>query len=270
MSSYICSNISELKKKHYVRKATISTDYWFDFTLNKLMNYRRKYGDDLCLIINGSDKEDTAYILPFSHVKSFFSDDFLDNRARWIGYVKKNILRISAFGKGKSMSISEYYNSFELLHSENDRRDTLIKEPTSLEFEIEDIELSHLKEVINYFNEKYENTIPVKRIVISEQVARPGLISDYLKNLLNYKCQICGVIGFQQRNNSLYAETHHIMELHNLIKGSYCSDNIIVVCPTCHKKLHYAEVIYEIISPKEIAITINKDKYLLKRNFLSN
>lgn len=269
MSSYIEEHIESLKKRHYIRKATVSTNYWFDFTDSVLLSYKKEYGNNFCLVIHGSIIDNNDYILPYQEVQSFFSEDFLDDRLRWIGYVKGNILRISARGKGKSMIISKFYNAFDLLHSESVVSDLLVKEPTSLQLEIDDIELDHLKEAIKFFNSKYESVVPVKRIVISEQIARPGLISDYLKNLLDYNCQICDVKGFHQRNNSLYAETHHIMELHELIRGSYCSDNIIVVCPTCHKKLHYAEVNYNIDLKNEIVITINGDKHNLRRNILT-
>ncbi|HEY5615611.1 MAG TPA: HNH endonuclease, partial [Bacteroidota bacterium] len=201
--------------------------------------------------------------------KAFFSDDLLDHRMRWIGYVSKNILRIATSGRGKSLSVSKYYNAFDLLHTDSDSTSYTVKEPDLIKYEVEEVALNDLKQTIKAFNDKYNNVVPVKRIVVSEQVARPGLISDYLKSLLKYTCQICKQKGFRQQNRSLYAEAHHIMELHKLIPGSYCSDNMIIVCPTCHKKLHYATVHYRLITPELYEIDINGQQHQVMRNVLT-
>jgi predicted HNH restriction endonuclease len=76
------------------------------------------------------------------------------------------------------------------------------------------------------------------------------------------------VSGFQQEGGTKYAEAHHIIELHQLIPGSYCSDNIIVVCPTCHRKLHYALVKYDILSEEHVAVEIKGEKFSFTRNIL--
>jgi len=59
-----------------------------------------------------------------------------------------------------------------------------------------------------------------------------------LKKLYNNKCQICG-FTFKKDNGENYSETHHIIPLGE--KGSDDIKNLIVVCPNCHRKLHYAK-----------------------------
>jgi 5-methylcytosine-specific restriction enzyme A len=110
---------------------------------------------------------------------------------------------------------------------------------------------------------------PQKRVIVSEEVARPNAITDYLKSLQRYTCQICKSAGFAQRNGSLYSEAHHIIELHDLIPGSYCSDNIVIVCPTCHKKLHYANTAYSCINERAVRVTINKTRMDFERNIVA-
>ena len=73
MSSLISDNLETLSQRHYVRKAGAS-DYWFDFTQNKLEWYRKEFGENFCLVLYASDNDDDSYILPYSHVKHLFSN----------------------------------------------------------------------------------------------------------------------------------------------------------------------------------------------------
>ena len=58
-----------------------------------------------------------------------------------------------------------------------------------------------------------------------------------LKELYNNQCQICG-FTFKKDNGENYSETHHLVLLKN--NGADNIKNLVVVCPNCHKKLHYA------------------------------
>ncbi len=71
MTSYIADHFKELRKRHYVRNARTPT-YWFDFQSSKVESYRQRYGDNFCLIVNGSDSHDDAYIMPYNEVKKLF------------------------------------------------------------------------------------------------------------------------------------------------------------------------------------------------------
>lgn len=257
MGSYIADNREELSVSHYVRKAS-SQDYWFDFTANKMRSYQEQYGSDFCLIIYGSDLVDDAYVLPYSVTSFVFSDNSLDTRGRWIGNIRNNVLRLSP--GGRSMSVSAYYNTFDLLDLSDLGPSRAVHHPAVVYNTQIDDDTTELRLKIRDYNERYRTTIPHKRRSISEQVARPGAITDHLKALCNYKCQLCHEAGFLQANGTQYVEAHHIIELHNLIPGSYCSDNIVVVCPTCHRKLHYADVSYS-VSDDEVLVTINGKNY---------
>lgn len=128
--------------------------------------------------------------------------------------------------------------------------------------------LEDIRAKVHAFNQRYRDTSPFRRRAISEQVARPGGISDYIKQLRNFTCQICGSPGFRKRKGTLYAEAHHIIELHRLLPGSYCSDNIVIVCPTCHKKLHLASVSYG-FTGNQVTVLINGESFSFERNILS-
>lgn len=265
MGSFISDNRQELSTSHYIRKAG-SQDYWFDFSFKKLEEYKSKYGDQFCMIIFGSETEDDAYIMPYYSVQDLFSNDLLDDRQRWIGNIRNNIICLP---NSKSMSVSGFYNRFDLLDRDSSIKLSNIKEKAAIYQTGDNIDKSALRKKIEEFNERYKDTKPATRQTVSNQVTRPGPITDYLKKLQNFTCQICSEQGFMQANGTRYIEAHHIIELHKLLPGSYCSDNIIIVCPTCHRKLHYAKVIYSSMSQNQIEVSINSTKHIFSRSLIT-
>ena len=69
MSSRIVSHRTPLSRRHYVRQAT-AWNHWFDFSASRVDWYRARYGEEFCLVINGSNSIDDAYIIPFAMVFS--------------------------------------------------------------------------------------------------------------------------------------------------------------------------------------------------------
>jgi len=76
-------------------------------------------------------------------------------------------------------------------------------------------------------------------------------IVKQLKDLYKNKCQICG-FTFKKDNGENYSETHHIVPLSK--NGGDEIKNLIVVCPNCHRKLHYAK-------KEKYDIKYNKEHY---------
>jgi len=167
------------------------------------------------------------------------------------------------------MSISAYYNAFEYLEEESDGESTIPEEPEALYDIGEEIKLADLVQRIQLINERYRQAAPHKQKQISERVARPNALTDYLKRFRNYTCQICRQVGFVQTNKLRYIETHHIIELHKLTPGSLCSDNIVVVCANCHRKFHYAHVVYKTANVNLVSIEINGECFTFERNVIS-
>ena len=50
MLSFIEEHRPELARRHYIRKAT-AKNYWYDFSEGPLRRYRRKFGENFCLVI---------------------------------------------------------------------------------------------------------------------------------------------------------------------------------------------------------------------------
>lgn len=268
MSSFIATNLATLSQRHYIRKAG-TDDSWFDFTQNKLEKYKNKFGDNFCLVLYSSDTDEDSYILPYSHVKHLFKDEYVDKRSRWVGSINGSLLRIRR--SDHAMSVSAYYNAFEFLDDEfRDEETSIISEPESLYGVQDEVQLNDLQKRIRTFNEAYKQVEPRKRKKISEYISRPNAITDFLKRYRNHTCQICGEMGFDQKNDTRYIEAHHIIELHELLKGSLCSDNIIVVCANCHRKLHYAHTVYEAHDTENlVVIKINNKRFVIERNIIS-
>lgn len=171
MASVVAENRHVLGRRHYIRQAT-SRNYWVDFTKNVLDTHLSRFGKNFCLVINHSDTENDAYVLPYSAVADLLTEETLDPDSRgWSGTIKNNLLRIG----GSSIVVSGYFNAYHLL-----------VEPTG---------------------------------------------------------------GTEQFNIP--------------------SDNIIVVCPNCHRMLHYAEVSFLEASGAKVSGSINGTPFTFDRNILS-
>lgn len=100
---------------------------------------------------------------------------------------------------------------------------------------------------LKLLNEKYESCAPQKREkLVNAHIDRGQSIINALKRILGAVCQICGTEGFEKRDGDRYIEAHHLTQLARSTSNSLCSDNIILLCPNCHRQIHYGkEVILE-------------------------
>ena len=71
-----------------------------------------------------------------------------------------------------------------------------------------------------------------------------------LKEINNWKCQICG-IRIQLPSGKFYAEGHHIRPLGNGHNGPDVEENIIILCPNHHAEFDYGSIA---INPETKAI----------------
>lgn len=261
MANFIYEHRDSIAERHYVRQAKIG--YWFDFYAKKLERYHQRSNGDFCLIVLGSEETDDCYIIPYCVARFVFVRDALDDRKRWIGDITNDVLHLSG---RRSLPVSRFYNAFDLL---DDRTGITNEDDESISIGGERVVLSDLTQRIAAFNAKYREVAPYRQPALSRRIARPGAIADYVKELHGHRCQLCNVPGFLRKNGKLYAEAYHIIELHQLIPGSYCSDNIIVVCPTCRKKLRYAPVEYDVSDHVRVRVRIGTSEYWFERNIIS-
>ena len=101
----------------------------------------------------------------------------------------------------------------------------------------------------------YYATRPVRNSAIAENHKRRHL----------WRCQVCGADGFPMKGGGKYAEAHHIKPLED--HGSDVPENLLCVCPLCHRLLHHApnvEYVYEPGSNRPTAVPINRTRYRIR------
>ncbi len=120
-------------------------------------------------------------------------------------------------------------------------------------------------ERLEKFNEvnQHRSAKQLRRIVSIFE--RPSEPRQDLIDIVGHTCQVCGVAAFRKSGGGRYVEAHHIEQLADRTQGNLRTDNVLVVCPTCHKKLHFAAV--EVVATKRnIKLTINGDEFDAPRN----
>jgi hypothetical protein len=96
--------------------------------------------------------------------------------------------------------------------------------------------------VLTELNTKYSKLPPKERARnVENYLDRGTAVTKALKSLLGAKCQICSWTGFSQKNGDEFIEAHHIIQLSDKKDGALCTDNIILVCPNCHREIHYGK-----------------------------
>ena len=74
------------------------------------------------------------------------------------------------------------------------------------------------------------------------RILRDTVLSHGIKELHNYRCQVCHSAALKLADGTLYAEAHHIKPLGSHHSGLDVSGNIICVCPNCHVLLDYGAI----------------------------
>lgn len=117
---------------------------------------------------------------------------------------------------------------------------------------------------ISKLEQKMKRTTPEVKQRISSFIER-GTIAKKVKQLNNYKCQICEVQGldpfsFKKPDGTLYIEAHHVEPVSSKKQGVLSMANIITVCPNHHRQLHYGNAYLEEESEESFILKIEKQK----------
>ena len=126
--------------------------------------------------------------------------------------------------------------------------------------------------VLKEFNNRFATLSPKERAKkIQNHLDRGTAAAKALKSLLGAKCQICGWSGFIKKGGGAFIEAHHIVQLYEQKEGSLCTENVILVCPNCHREIHHGknininttgELIEISLSSQRVSIHKNTIKYL--------
>ena len=126
---------------------------------------------------------------------------------------------------------------------------------------------------LRFLNSWYADKQPKERAKnIQNYLDRGKGVTDALKSLLGARCQICGWRGFEKKRRKKekrgedFIEAHHITQLAEKKEGSLCTENIILLCPNCHREIHYGKDFSVSDSPDSIEIVLSKRNAQIRKN----
>ena len=116
------------------------------------------------------------------------------------------------------------------------------------------------KELKKYSNEELARRAKIKtlgtKICKTDTITyyRDPYLKEMVKRIADGKCQYCGNNApFFDQNKDPYLEEHHVKRLAD--GGSDTMDNVVAICPNCHRKVH---VLNE-LKDQEFLLKVAKD-----------
>jgi len=125
--------------------------------------------------------------------------------------------------------------------------DKLLSEPSDRRLKEADVlgdaEIAELLDSINQRIRGDQGTTANQRLRkrVVALIERDSSLSRFVKRRRGWACQICGanpVTIFNTQSGPPYVEAHHIGWLSR--GGPDVEANVVIVCATCHRKLHHA------------------------------
>jgi predicted HNH restriction endonuclease len=229
-----------LNSNNYIRKSIASQRYRFKFEYLKLQSYIEKFDENFNLIIIGHDEQETDFfIIPYSSVKSIFTQQNLaqvkNNSKSWLGRITNNKLRVS--NCSTVIDVSNFYGNVSFLASITEAAQLIDNHISTLIFPEEVSQASKYSEgsTKQIYVNVYERNLK----------ARQECLEYY-----GAKCYVCGfqfarVYGKIGEN---FIHVHHLKPLSE-INQEYEVDpikDLRPVCPNCHAMLHRRKQTYTI------------------------
>ena len=123
-------------------------------------------------------------------------------------------------------------------------------------------------EKIKALQKKYKDATPEVIQILVNRIER-GEIANEIKNLYGHKCLMCESLelnpySFQKKNSDklkgskkYYVETHHIVPVSLLKKGSLGIENMITLCPNHHRQFHFGDVEIKKNTSKKLELKVD-------------
>lgn len=99
------------------------------------------------------------------------------------------------------------------------------------------------KELVKLSDEELARRVTIKNVGKKVHTTdttvyyRDPSLKEMVKRIAEGKCQYCGNDApFKDKNNEPYLEEHHIKRLAD--GGTDTIDNVVAICPNCHRKMH--------------------------------
>ena len=179
-----------------------------------------------------------------------YQDNLINNFPKLENYYKADALNhfVVAVYQGQEL-ISDY---LQIENFENELEQHEIE--NSVEIGLEEINKEKLYEKLIDF----EKNKPEKIEINGKTYKRHNYLMAMVKKYRDYKCQFCSTT-ILKANGEYYIEACHIKPKAKGGKDSL--DNILILCPNCHKLFDYGELSDEEKSNATYSIKINGKKY---------
>lgn len=144
-----------------------------------------------------------------------------------LGHLKKHGYRGNMQSPSKVMSygsaLAEYiHETDELQNSEEKLTELLQKMP-----------MQELKKLAEKYSEKH----PILNEAKTKQYGRNRIVAAHAKRRAGGCCELCGMKApFLDKYGNPYLESHHVEWLSD--GGADSIDNVVALCPNCHRKMH--------------------------------
>lgn len=102
---------------------------------------------------------------------------------------------------------------------------------------LDDYKEASKEEKIRKLSEEIERGPSSNKRRLYLAIARNYYLSTRVKEHRKYICQWCGIKPFEKGAGWFYVEAHHMHELGE--GGKDVIENIVCLCPNCHRKIHY-------------------------------
>ncbi|PYF74354.1 HNH endonuclease signature motif containing protein [Pedobacter nutrimenti] len=111
---------------------------------------------------------------------------------------------------------------------------------------------------IDELNKKYLGQ-PDYRSSIVKAVRRPTQLKKAIIQRDGTTCKICRKEGFIKKTGERYCELHHMIELNRNAPNTLQSWNVLVLCATCHRQLHYGKTHSQYLNPGWLIVIDGKE-----------
>lgn len=132
--------------------------------------------------------------------------------------------------------------------------DKIVTEYTDIQ-RVEELHKKRAKKIALYdlkkITENKENKPTSVRETLTKTYVRNQYVAEYARRCADGKCELCGYNApFNDLNDSPYLEAHHIIWLSK--NGKDSNDNIVALCPNCHRKMHVLDLSEDVLRLKEV------------------
>jgi hypothetical protein len=235
----------------YVVKAN-AKDGWFAVFLktwrDRTEEARRdgREGPNLVVYRTLSDDPRDHYVVPYAMIRDLLVEGTMttsevNGTQRWNLRLKNGNLHVSHRKGG--VDVSRYYRARLLV---GETAIGFAGEAASESTAVDSPEITSLKRQLEELQSISQPQTPevlrrIQRVLkVSE---RPSSITRYVKRTRGTTCQLCGELGFVRRNGKRYCEVHHLFHLSkNPPPDCLAPEYLVVLCATCHRRMHYADV----------------------------